>query len=70
MDGDGQTAGASAWLKHVKKTMKANKGKSLREVLKIAKKSYKKTRRGGGGLPPLPPSGGRRHRTRKGTRRA
>ena len=61
MDGDGQTAGASAWLKHVKKTMKANKGKSLKAVLKIAKKTYKKTRRGGG-LSPLPLRGGRRTR--------
>ena len=67
MEGDGQTAGASAWLKHVKKTMKANKGKSLKAVLKIAKKSYKKTRRGGGGgLSPHPLSGGKR---RRGTRR-
>jgi hypothetical protein len=39
----------SAWMSHVKKTMKANKGKSLMQVLKMAKKTYKKTRRGGGG---------------------
>ena len=65
MDGEGQTAGASAWLKHVKKTMKANKGKSLKAVLKIAKKSYKKTRRGGGGLSPQPLAGGRRRGTRR-----
>ena len=37
----------SAWMSHVKKTMKANKGKSLMEVLKMAKKTYKKTMRGG-----------------------
>jgi hypothetical protein len=31
----------SAWLEHVKKTMKMNKGKPLKEVLVIAKKTYK-----------------------------
>jgi hypothetical protein len=45
-----------AWLAHVKKTMRANKGKSLKAVLKLAKKTYKKktrkTRRGGGALSP------------------
>ena len=49
----------SAWMSHVKKTMKANKGKSLMQVLKMAKKTYKKT---GGGLNPLPLDGGRRRR--------
>jgi len=29
------------WLSHVKKTMKANKGKSFKAVLKMAKKTYK-----------------------------
>jgi len=56
----------SKWLAHVKKTMKAHKGKSLKAVLKLAKKSYVKTRRGtmkrgGAALSPLPLSGGRRH---------
>jgi hypothetical protein len=37
----------SRWMTHVKKTMRANKGKSLAQVLKMAKKTYKKTRRGG-----------------------
>ena len=37
----------SAWMTHVKKTMKANKGKPLSAVLKMAKKTYKKTMRGG-----------------------
>lgn len=32
----------SAWLEHVKKTMKANPSKKLKEVLKIASKSFKK----------------------------
>lgn len=31
----------SEWLKHVKATMKMNKGLPLKEVLKIAKKTYK-----------------------------
>jgi hypothetical protein len=55
-----QNAGKrSKWLTHVKKTMRANKGKSLKQVLKIAKKSYK----GGGGLNPQPLAGGRRRRS-------
>jgi hypothetical protein len=55
----------SKWLAHVKKTMKAHKGKSLKAVLKMAKKTYK----GGAALSPLPLSGGKR-KTRRGTRRA
>jgi hypothetical protein len=34
------------WMKHVKATMKQNPGKSLAEVLKMAKKTYKKKRGG------------------------
>ena len=33
----------SAWMAHVKKTMRANKGKSLSQVLKMAAKTYKKS---------------------------
>jgi hypothetical protein len=55
----------SKWLAHVKKTMKAHKGKSLKAVLKMAKKTYK----GGAALSPLPLSGGKR-KTRRGARRA
>lgn len=33
----------SSWLEHVKKTMKLNKGIPFKEVLKTAKKTYKKT---------------------------
>ena len=33
----------SAWMSHVKKTMRANKGKPLSAVLKMAAKTYKKT---------------------------
>lgn len=69
----------SAWMSHVKKTMKANKGMKLMQVLKLAKKSYKKGSMKGGEAPvdevpkdetsapveaPAAPTGGRR-RTRK-----
>ena len=47
----------SAWMVHVKKTMRANKGMKLGKVLKLAAKPYKKTKRGGA-LSPLPLSGG------------
>jgi len=56
----------SAWMTHVKKTMKANKGKPLSAVLKMAKKTYKKTRKGGaGGVAAGAASlGGRRRKSR------
>jgi len=71
--GDDEIEGGkrSAWMSHVKKTMKANKGKSLKQVLKLAKKTYKKSaKRGGGGGSITPASfggmdGGKRKRTRK-----
>ena len=47
----------SAWMSHVKKTMKANKGKPLSAVLKMAKKTYKKTMRGGMTTSAAPGSG-------------
>jgi hypothetical protein len=61
------------WLTHVKKTLRANKGKSFKAVLKMAKKTYKGGAAlsplplsGGGALSPLPLSGGRKTRkTRK-----
>ena len=54
------------WLVHLKKTMRAHKGKSLGAVMKMAKKTYK----GGASLSPLPLSGGRRRRgTKKGSRK-
>lgn len=34
---------ANAWLAHVKATMKKHRGKSFKQVLKLAKKNYKKT---------------------------
>ncbi len=32
----------SNWLSHVKSTMKANPGKALKDILKMAKSTYKK----------------------------
>ena len=57
-------------MAHVKKTMKANKGKSLKQVLKMAGKTYKKMAKRGGGVATTasPLSGGRR-KTRKGGRK-
>jgi hypothetical protein len=37
---------ANAWLAHVKKTMRSHKGMKFGQVLKMAKKSYKKHRGG------------------------
>lgn len=33
----------NSWLSHVKATMKLNRGKSFKQVLKLAKKTYKKS---------------------------
>ena len=52
---EGQEGGKrSAWMSHVKKTMKANKGMKLMQVLKLAKKTYKK----GGAAEEVAPTGG------------
>jgi hypothetical protein len=42
---------ATEWMKHVKKTMKEHKGSSLADVLKMAKKTYKKQKGGDGEAP-------------------
>ena len=62
----------SKWLTHVKKTMKSHKGKSLKQVLKLAAKSYK----GGSYLSPSPVGGetgsllkGGRRRSRRVTKK-
>jgi hypothetical protein len=53
-------------MAHVKKTMRANKGKSLSQVLKLAKKTYtKKAKKGGAALSPAAVGGRRRRTTRK-----
>ncbi len=54
----------NAWMTHLKKTMRAHKGKSLGQVMKLAKKTYKKTAKRGGALSPLPLKGGRRSSSR------
>ena len=51
----------SAWMAHVKKTMRAHKGLKLGKVLKLASKTFKKSRKGGAALSPAS-VGGRRHR--------
>ena len=56
----------TAWMSHVKATMRAHKGLKLKQILKLAKKTYKKTMRGGGVAGGLSPEyialGGRRRR--------
>ena len=69
----------SAWMTHVKKTMRAHKGMKLMQVLKLAKKTYKKSRRGGAassaptgvaaGASPLTGGKTRKGRSRKGRSR-
>jgi hypothetical protein len=44
----------SSWMTHVRKTMKAHKGMKLKDVLKMAKKTYKKSKKGGALLTPQP----------------
>ncbi len=50
---DEVTGGAGSWMRHVKKTMRAHKGMKLKDVLKMAKKTYKKSKKGGAVLTPL-----------------
>lgn len=68
---------ANKWLAHVKKTMKAHKGKKFGDILKMAKKTYKQSGGGdvtpsaslsGGPLGHAAPVGGRKRtrRSRKG----
>ena len=44
-------------MAHVKKTMRAHKGMKLKDVLKMAKKTYKKSKRGGAALTPASADG-------------
>jgi hypothetical protein len=55
----------NAWMAHLKKTMRANKGKSLGQVMKLAKKTYKKTAKRGGGVASTAATVGGRRRSRK-----
>lgn len=53
MEGESGTTGGrrkTAWMTHVKATMRAHKGLKLKQVLKLAKKTYKKTAKRGGGV--------------------
>jgi len=64
-----QTAGRrkTAWMSHVKATMRANKGLKLKQVLKLAKKTYKKVAKRGGGAVLTPALvGGKTRRSRRG----
>lgn len=53
----------TAWMRHVKKTMTANKGMPFSSALKLAGKTYKKS--GGGVAETASPLAGGRRRTRK-----
>ena len=55
----------SAWMAHVRKTMRANKGLKLKQVLKMASKTFKKTKKGGASITPHPVGGKRRSRSRR-----
>jgi hypothetical protein len=61
----------NSWLTHVKKTMRAHKGKSFKAVLKMAKKTYKGGSAGGvaSTASPLGQAGGRMRRGSKKTRK-
>jgi len=70
MEPTDQAAGKrNPWSTHVRKTMKAHKGKSFGAILKIAKKTYTKKAKKGGALSPLPLAGGRRRTAKKGSRK-
>ncbi len=57
---------ATSWMAHVKATMRANKGLKLKQVLKLAKKTYKKAKKGGATvITPAAALGGRRRGTRR-----
>jgi hypothetical protein len=63
MEGSTDAAGGkrNKWMSHVRKTMKAHKGKPLSAILKMAKKTYKGGAEGAAErttLSPLPLSGG------------
>ena len=69
----------NSWMTHLNKIRRANKGLSLAKAMKLAKKSYKKTRKGGA-LSPMPLTGGggvispasvggRRRKTKRSTRK-
>lgn len=60
MPGDEEIKGGkrSAWMAHVKKTMKAHPNLSLKAALKLASKTRKSMKGGSGTVTPLPIAGG------------
>jgi hypothetical protein len=60
----GRRRGKNSWLSHVKTTMKMHRGKSFKQVLKLAKKSYKKSQSSSQSH-----SGGRRRKSKVSKRR-
>ena len=82
---DGQTGGRKKWMALVMAEKRAHPSWSLGQAMKSAKKKYRKSgkktrkaRRGGadegapmmgGGLSPLPLNGGRRRKSKKGSRK-
>lgn len=85
VNGEGQTGGRKKWMALVMAEKKAHPSWSLGQAMKSAKKKYRKSgkktrkaRRGGadeeapmmgGGLSPLPLNGGRRRKSKKGSRK-
>ena len=57
---------ASAWISFVKKQMKKHKGKSLKEVLKLASKEWKKRPVKGTIIKKGPHKGEQRYTTKRG----
>jgi flagellar hook-basal body complex protein FliE len=62
----GRRRGKNSWLSHVKTTMKMHRGKSFKQVLKLAKKSYKKSQ---SSSQSQSNSGGRRRKSKVSKRR-
>ncbi len=60
----GRRRGKNSWLSHVKTTMKMHRGKSFKQVLKLAKKSYKKSQSSSQSQ-----SGGRRRKSKMSKKR-
>lgn len=59
---------STTWMAHVKATMRAHKGLKLKQVLKMAKKTYKKAKKGGAVPTPFPLAGA--GKGRRGTRKS
>ena len=64
-----RSAKQTSWMAHVKATMRSHRGLKLKQVLKLAKKTYKKSKRGGAVLTPATVGGKRRGTRRSRARR-